>query len=185
MKKNPIYFFIPPKEDSENSTKSGEIPAKEVNHYSTTIIHHHYPTSQLMDAPTIAKTAYSLIKPFFGKNKAISKITSDITEAANTSLLELWEFIKPIFIEEFQKDDHLTDKAEKEDIAVHEIEKRIDKDADLKSALEQRLQAIEKQTGSKGGTIIGSGNVINNGDVNHTQGDVIIGGTKFKDPTKP
>jgi hypothetical protein len=102
MKKNPIYFFIPPKEDSENSPKSGEIPPKEVNHYNTTIIHHHYPTSQLMDAPTIAKTAYSLIKPFLGKNKAISKITSDIADATNNTLLELWEYIKPIFIEEFE-----------------------------------------------------------------------------------
>lgn len=184
MKKNPIYFFIPPKEDSENQTTSGETSAKQVNQY-TTIIHHHYPTSHLMDAPTIAKTAYSLVKPFFGKNKAISKITSDITEAANTSLLELWEFIKPIFIEEFQKDDLLTDKAEREDLAVHEIEKRIDNDANLKSSLEQRLQAIEKQAGSKGGTIIGSGNILNNGDISHTQGDVIIGGSKFKDPNKP
>lgn len=180
MKKNPIYFFIPPKEGSENSTKPGEMPAKEVNHYNTTIIHHHYPTSQLMDAPTIAKTAYSLIRPFFGKNKAISKITADITDAANTSLLELWEFIKPIFIEEFEKDDQLTEKAEKEDIAVHEIEKRIDKDAVLKSSLEQRLLAIEKEAGARGGTIIGSGNILNNGDISGVQGDIMFGGTKFK-----
>jgi hypothetical protein len=121
----------------------------------------------------------------YGKNKAISKITSDIADDTNNTLLELWEFIKPIFIEEFQKDDHLTEKAEKEDIAVHEIEKRIDKDADLKSSLEQRLQAIEKQAGSKDATIIGSHNILNNGDISHTQGDVIIGGSKFKDPNKP
>ena len=79
MKKNPIYFFIPPEEDTEKSTKSGEIAAKEINHYNTTIIHHHYP-SQSMDTATIAASAASLLKPFVSKNKAIKQIRLRNTE---------------------------------------------------------------------------------------------------------
>lgn len=176
-----IYFFVPPPESSESPNKSHGAFAKPV--FNTTIINNHFLTPQSMDASTIAKTAYSVIRPFVGKNKAINQITSEIKEAANTSLLELWETIKPIFIEEFEKDDRLTDKAEKEEIAVHEIEKRIDKDSVLKSNLEQRLQVMERQQRGNP-TIIGSDNILNTGDIRHTQGDVIIGGAKFSDPTK-
>lgn len=102
-----------------------------------------------MDIITITKAAVKFVFPFIGKNKAIQQITKDITEASNTSLLELWEWMKPLFIEEFEKDGKLEESVENEAIVEHEIKKKVTKAAEpeltkLKTLLEQ-LQSDEAQ----------------------------------------
>lgn len=102
-----------------------------------------------MDILTIAKTAVQFVFPFIAKNKAVQQITEDITKSSNTSLLELWEWLKPIFIEEFEKEGKLEEDAENEAIIAREVKKKVQKADDaeltkLKTLLAQ-LQSDEAQ----------------------------------------
>ena len=102
-----------------------------------------------MDITTIAKTAVQFVLPFVAKNKTVKKVTTDVTEAANTALLELWEWLKPLFIEEFEKEGNLEESVENEAIVAHEIKKKVNKATEpelvkLKTLLEQ-LQSDEAQ----------------------------------------
>ncbi len=102
-----------------------------------------------MDITTIAKTAVQFVLPFVAKNKTVKKITTDITEAANTSLLELWEWMKPLFIEEFEKDGELEEDAASEAIVAREVKKKVEKadasELDKLKALLTQLQSDEAQ----------------------------------------
>ncbi len=102
-----------------------------------------------MDITTIAKTAVQFVLPFVAKNKTVKKITTDITEAANTSLLELWEWMKPLFIEEFEKDGTLEEDAASEAIVAREVKKKVEKadasELDKLKALLTQLQSDEAQ----------------------------------------
>lgn len=102
-----------------------------------------------MDIMTIAKAAVQFVFPFIAKNKAVQQITEDITKASNTSLLELWEWLKPIFIEEFEKEGKLEEDATNEAIVAREVKKKVQKAdetelAQLKTLLAQ-LQNDEAQ----------------------------------------
>lgn len=102
-----------------------------------------------MDIMTIAKAAVQFVFPFIAKNKAVQQITEDITKASNTSLLELWEWLKPIFIEEFEKEGKLEEDATNEAIVAREVKKKVQKAdetelAQLKTLLAQ-LQKDEAQ----------------------------------------
>jgi hypothetical protein len=87
--------------------------------------------------------------PFVAKNKTVKKITTDVTEAANTSLLELWEWMKPLFIEEFEKDGTLEEDAASEAIVAREVKKKVEKadasELDKLKALLTQLQSDEAQ----------------------------------------
>ena len=102
-----------------------------------------------MDIINIAKAAVQFVFPFIAKNKAVQQITEDITKASNTSLLELWEWMKPLFIEEFEKNGELEEDATNEAIVEREVKKKVQKAdeserAKLKALLEQ-LQSDEAQ----------------------------------------
>jgi hypothetical protein len=102
-----------------------------------------------MDITTIAKKAVQFVLPFVAKNKTVKKITTDVTEAANTSLLELWEWMKPLFIEEFEKDGTLEEDAASEAIVAREVKKKMEKadasELDKLKALLTQLQSDEAQ----------------------------------------
>ena len=76
----------------------------------------------------IAKQTVSLIFPLL-KLDSIKEIGKEFKEATNTSIQEMWQLVKPVFIEEFD--------AEKEmgsDIASEAVQ------ADLQSAVERKLK---------------------------------------------
>lgn len=78
-----------------------------------------------MDISKLSKEVAKFIFPFLAKNKAVSKITEDIKEASNTSLIGLWNWIKPIFIEEFEDENGLDSDVENVSIVEREIKKKI------------------------------------------------------------
>jgi hypothetical protein len=97
-----------------------------------------------MDATTIAKETVKFLLPFIAKNKAVKKITSDISEASSTSLLELWEWMKPLFIEEFEQDGELEEDATNEAIVAREVKKKVAKaDASELAKLQQLLTQLQ------------------------------------------
>ncbi len=115
-----------------------------------------------MDISTIAKMATEFLLPFLKKNKAISQIGDEIKEASNNSLLELWEWAKPIFIEEYsdEKKETFNDYIELAPVVEKDIHKKL-------SALpEEQVMKIKKlcdQLTEQGGSktiVTGNDNVV-------------------------
>lgn len=92
-----------------------------------------------MNFTELAAKATKYVFPFLKKNKAVSQITKEIGEATNTSLIELWDWIKPIFIEEFEEED---ENKENESVITHEIKKKLKK---AESSQQQQFLQLIKQ----------------------------------------
>jgi len=106
----------------------------------------------------LSKKIISSIFPFLAKNKTIQEITNEIGEAGNTSLSELWKWIKPIFIEEFDADTDIDDKK----ILEHEVKKKLKKTNELEiTKLESILRELESSSNAinpKRNIIVNEGN---------------------------
>ncbi len=120
----------------------------------------------------------NLLLPFLRKNKVISKINEDFKEAGSTSLLELWEKIKPIFIEEFEEENgELDQDVINEAILRRELKKKLKGNEDFANTIARILKNVEQEVpktniGISNSKNIAIGNKIDAG------GDVIIGGKK-------
>ncbi len=91
-----------------------------------------------MDISILTKSVVKYIFPFIAKNKTIKKIGEEISEAANNSLDELWEKVKPIFIEEYEEDGVLNEYVESQISIEKDIHKM------LKKASQEDVDTIAK-----------------------------------------
>ena len=136
-----------------------------------------------MEITTIAKYAAQFIVPFLAKNKAIKKIGQEVKEVANTSLLNLWNWMKPIFVDEFEDEDGLNPDVENEPIVEREIKKKLESteapELEKLSALIEQLtkdQAEGRLPKINEASITGDGNIliqdVENSEINIQKGDV-------------
>ena len=134
------------------------------------------------DYKILAGSALKYVLPYLSKNKAIKQISSEINEAANTSLIDLWDNIKHIFIEEFEENDP---DLEEPKIVEREIKKMLESldepDLEKFKHLIERLNEDKKsgklRTSTSSINIINSKNTatgnISNIDGNFQIGDII------------
>jgi hypothetical protein len=124
-----------------------------------------------MDIVTISKTVFSTLLPFLKKSKSVKKITSDIGEAADNSLSELWTKIKPVFVEEFDDgEDTLSEDVENEAVVGHILKKTLKKDESLATEISSLLDKIKPGSVN----IENSHNVVQGSNVS-AHGDINIG----------
>lgn len=96
-----------------------------------------------MDIVTLSKSIFSTLLPFLKKSKSVEKITNDIKEAADTSLSELWNKVKPVFIEEFEENENeLSEDIENEDVVGHVLKKSLKKDENFAIEISTILEKI-------------------------------------------
>lgn len=129
-----------------------------------------------MDELTLAKKVYDLLSPTLKKNKVVKTIAEDFKEATNTSLLELWEKVKPIFIEEFEEDEKLSDDILSPTVVERELKKAFIKDSLLKESVQRSVATLDVPSSPI--TTIGKDNVINTGPISGNTGNVTIGNPK-------
>ena len=102
-----------------------------------------------MGITTLAIEAAKFILPFLAKNKAVKQITHEVKEVANNSLSEIWNWIKPVFVEEFEDENGLDPDVENSSVVEREIKKKLKgtDTADLEKlyALIEQLKKDEKE----------------------------------------
>lgn len=126
-----------------------------------------------MTTKEIVSKVWKTIFPI-AKLEAVGTIQKEIAEATNTSILELWAKIKPLFIEEFeaiQKDP--TD----EDIqaaARVKIRQALENDDNLKKEITDLLAKTEKGNTSKSGMHINNqgATITNQTNIQENHGDL-------------
>lgn len=171
LSKNPI-FIIPSDSVNEDDNPHEEGGVNDNGGNFTTIINNYYNFTP-MNEIEISEKVVGLLRPFLKGNKAISKITSEIKEATNTSILEMWEAIKPIFIEEFEEDGELSIDVENSGIVAREIRKNLKNNNLPKSDLERIIRSMDSNS-SGGLTVIGNGNIAV-GEIKDNKGKIKIG----------
>lgn len=123
-----------------------------------------------MDIKTIAKEVFELVLPAL-KMEATQKIGSDLKEASNTTVSELWKKVKPLFIEEFDDLKEVTEDEDAPAVVRKTLRKAMEKDDGLKGELEQLIKKIKPE----GGVVIsGSKNVVQ-GSTIKVKGDFRVG----------
>lgn len=138
-----------------------------------------------MDFITLSKGIVSTLLPFLKKSKSVEKITNDIKEAADTSLSELWNKVKPIFIEEFEENQNeLSEDVENEDVVGHVLKKTLKKDEDFAKELSSILDKISPSITNivKDSKNVVQGNISAGGDVvigDRTDNSQHIGGNQY------
>ncbi len=108
--------------------------------------------------------------PIFKKNKTIQSIGQAISKTANTSLLQLWSKVKPIFIEEFKVEETVEVQAfERKELLQYIMDREIQRDSKLQSEIAVILQKLEEK-----GQKTEKHYSLNNSPI-HAGGDVQIG----------
>lgn len=125
-----------------------------------------------MDIKTIATFLVTAFAPYLKKSKSVETISKEISEATDTTLGNIWEKIKPIFIEEFVEEEELTEAVEEPKVLEYELGKKLKKDKALKQDLEALLEKAEKQGASV--SIVNSKNVISGSNIS-VGGDFHLG----------
>ncbi|KAA3632655.1 MAG: hypothetical protein DWQ02_14405 [Bacteroidetes bacterium] len=123
-----------------------------------------------MDIKTIAKEVFGLILPII-ESESMKKIGGDFKEATNTSTQELWEKVKPLFIEEFDNLKEVVDDEDGPALARRALRKGMEKNDTLKGELEQLLEKLKL---AGGGIVSGSKNVIQGSQIS-VGGDFHLG----------
>lgn len=95
-----------------------------------------------MEIATIATYAARFMLPYLAKSKTVKQITKEVKEVTNASLLKLWDWMKPIFIEGFENDNGLDPEVEKEPIVEKEVIKKLE---NIDSKELEKLSAILEQ----------------------------------------
>lgn len=95
-----------------------------------------------MDIKAMTKRVWESIFPIV-KLEAIGTIKKEITEATNTTILELWDKVKPLFIEEFEELKTDVEDTDIQGAAKVKIRKGLE-DEQLRKEIETLLQKIEK-----------------------------------------
>ncbi len=125
-----------------------------------------------MDAKTIAQAVVSTLFPLL-KLDSVKKAGQELKAAADGTVKEIWEKVKPIFIEEIEAED--TPEEAKVTIKSN-LRKKLEKDEGLKKELEALLkQAEDKGVGGSQVTISHSKNVVQGSKVNTGGGDFRVG----------
>lgn len=103
-----------------------------------------------MDPKTIAKEVFALILPLI-KIDAVKGIGTELNEAANNTVTELWKKVKPLFIEELEDLKEDPDDPDNQGAARKKLEKAMSKDETLRTALQA---ALEKTKASGSGIVV-------------------------------
>lgn len=98
-----------------------------------------------MEFLSIASGILSILNPVLKKSKSIQQISSEIAEAADTTVHEIWQSVKPIFIEEFEEEGALTEDVEETKVVERELKKALEKDNQLASLLAAKLETIPSE----------------------------------------
>lgn len=128
-----------------------------------------------MDMKELIQKVLELVFPFL-KSEALKKIGKDFKTATDTSLLELWEKVKPLFIEEIEE---LKEAPEDEQIAEEvkvtarkKLRKELKENDPFKKELESIIHGLEAKGLESNVAITNSKNII--------QGSQISVGRDFK-----
>ena len=126
---------------------------------------------QNMDAKTLAKEVVATLFPLL-KLDSIKQIGKEFRQAADGSILAIWEQVKPIFIEEIEAED----EPEQAQGAIRSaLRKKLDGDDSLRQQLEALLKVAEAK-GAAGNTVTisNSKNVVQGSNIN-VGGDFRVG----------
>ena len=127
-----------------------------------------------MDTKKLATTIFTTLLPFLKKSKSIQQVSKEVLEATDTTLSELWQKVKPIFIEEFEVDTQLTEEATDKGAVMHVLKKALTKNEALKQAVTALLE--EKQTGkAQASTVISDSENVVAGNTITTGRDFHVG----------
>ncbi|MCB9276605.1 MAG: 5'-methylthioadenosine/S-adenosylhomocysteine nucleosidase [Lewinellaceae bacterium] len=128
-------------------------------------------TTTPMDANTVAKQAVSLLFPLL-KLDSVKQAGKEFRQAIDGTLLEIWNKVKPIFIEEIEAED-IPDQAQG---AIRSaLRRNLEQDDSLKQQLETLLKQLEeKGAGNSSVVIENSKNVVQGSNIN-VGGDFRLG----------
>ncbi|HMQ48854.1 MAG TPA: 5'-methylthioadenosine/S-adenosylhomocysteine nucleosidase [Saprospiraceae bacterium] len=127
-------------------------------------------TNQTMDTKVLAKQIVNTLFPLL-KLDSLQQIGQEFKQATDGTILEIWEKVKPIFIEEVDAEEEVdTSKG----AVSSSLRKKLEQDAPLKTELEALLKVAETKgtTPVNQVTIVGSKNVV--------QGSTISVGGDFR-----
>jgi len=132
------------------------------------------PEQFIMDAKTIAKQVVGLIFPLL-KLDSVKEIGAEFKDATDGSIREIWEKVKPVFIEEFEAED----TPEEAKVAIRStLRKEVSKNDELKEQLEALLKRAEAQSAGEGSVnITSSKNVVQGSNIS-VGGDFRLGDDK-------
>lgn len=129
------------------------------------------PTQFIMDTKTIAKQVVSILFPLLNLD-SVKEIGKEFKEATDGSVRELWEKVKPVFIEEIEVEENL----EEQQVAIRtSLRKEMKDNNQFKQDLESILKSlIMKETEGSGVNITNSKNVVQGSNIS-VGGDFRIG----------
>jgi hypothetical protein len=126
-----------------------------------------------MTAKEITTKIWATVFPIM-KLEAVGTIKEELTEATNTSILELWDKVKPLFIEEFEDVKADLKDEDAQGAARTKIKKALSQDDNLKAEIEKLLAKVEAKSTKTGGLNINNqgatiGKQVN---INENHGDL-------------
>lgn len=126
---------------------------------------------QNMDAKTLAKEIIATVFPLL-RLDSVKQVGKEFKEATDGSILEIWEQVRPVFIEEIEAEDTV----EEAQVAIGSaLRRELNKDEELKQQLEALLKkAEEKGTAGSKVVIKNSKNVVQGSDI-RVGGDFRVG----------
>ena len=158
--------------DGKNATHDKNYQAVAAAHVAAFVFELIYllnPTQLIMDAKAIAKQVVSILFPLLNLD-SIKEIGKEFKEATDGSVRELWEKVKPVFIEEIELEDNI----EEQQTAIRtSLRKEMKNSGQLKQDLESLLKSLMMK-----GTEDGSVNITNSKNV--VQGSNISVGGNFR-----
>lgn len=111
-----------------------------------------------MDSKQLIRAIAELIFPIV-KLASVKKIGTDLREAADTSILALWDRVKPLFIEEIEELREEPEDTDVQEDVKGKVRSKLRNAAKinpkLKQELEQLLVAIQFQNGIEKASTIG------------------------------
>jgi len=140
----------------------------------------------IMDSKKLAKEVVKLIFPLLNFS-SVKEIGSQIKEATNTSILEIWDKVSPIFIEEFEAEKDAGEDTEDQEVQKTlkssietQLKRYFSKDTELSKTIDTILQEYNKSSEKKSNSISNSKNIIQGSSIN-VQGDFRLGDNNSKD----
>ncbi|MEL6942206.1 MAG: hypothetical protein AAFO82_06020 [Bacteroidota bacterium] len=127
-----------------------------------------------MNAKELTKELMSLFVPIL-KLESVNQIGEEFKEATNTSILEMWEKVRPLFIEEIEE---LKSDPEDEEVLEESrvgMRKKLRKALEENDVLKKQLESLINQTNEK--DVQGMVSIVNSKNV--VQGSTITVGGDF------
>lgn len=130
----------------------------------------------IMDAKELSKAVFNILFPVT-RLESVKEIGKELTEATDNSVRELWEKVKPLFVEEMEELES-DPKDEDNQAAVRMKIKKVlakEENADLKREVEEKVKDIAKEDGKDVSIYINnSKNVVAGSDIT-VSGDFRLG----------